>query len=214
MEDPPVPFGRCETLVVGLTGSIATAEMPTYLRLLRQVFAQRIVVLMTASAQRFLLPEVAARFAGGPVLCDGFDASSGFAVPHIEIGRIADLVAVVPATANILAKAAHGLCDDLLSTTLVATRAPVVFFPAMNEVMWNNPVVQRNAGILRELGHRVVEPVKGLEIADLQETAGTVPPFGWLLRELRAAMRPPESVGDTTRAPEQVDGDHGYADVG
>jgi phosphopantothenoylcysteine synthetase/decarboxylase len=179
----------CNTLVLGVTGSIAAAETPSLVRRLRDEVSRDVHVILTRAARRFVSRRALSLYSDHPVLCDLFDRSGEMRVPHVELARRADLLLVAPATANTLAKCAHGLCDDLLSTTIVACRAPVVLAPNMNEAMWTSPVVRRNVALLRELGHRVVEPTWGFEIADGLPTFGAMPPFGDLVKALEGALR-------------------------
>jgi phosphopantothenoylcysteine synthetase/decarboxylase len=182
---PPV---TCDTLVIAVTGSVGVLSMPAYVRLFRAALARDVYVIMSRSAQRFITPYSFALYTDHPVFCDTFEQHEGFKVPHIDLARRADLLLVAPATANILARCAHGICDDLISTTVVACQAPVVFVPSMNEIMWRSRVVQRNAALLRELGHHVIEPAMGFEIADNKPTFGAMPPFVEILEALTAIL--------------------------
>lgn len=178
----------CNTLVLGVSASIAAAETPSLVRRLRDGVTRDVHVILTRPARRFVSRRALELYSGHPVLCDMFDRAKGMRVAHVELARRADLLLVAPATANTLAKCAHGLCDDLLSTTIVACRAPVVLAPNMNEAMWTSPVVRRNVVLLRELGHRIVEPTWGVEIADGLPTFGAMPPFDELLKVLKGAL--------------------------
>lgn len=179
----------CNTLVLGVTASIAAAETPTLVRRLRGVVARDVYVILTRNARRFVSRRALELYSGHPVLCGSFDRAEGMRVPHVELARRADLLLVAPATANTLAKCAHGLCDDLLSTTIVACQAPIVIAPNMNEAMWTSLVVRRNVATLRELGHHIVEPTWGFEIADGLPTFGAMPPFDEVVKVLEGALR-------------------------
>ena len=188
LEEAEVRKEGGRTVVIGATGSVGVAVLPTYIRLIRQTLADEVFVVMTEAATRFMPPYTLEIFSGNPVLTNPFEAPPGLKVPHIELGRRAALYLVAPATANILAKGAAGICDDLVSTLLVSTRAPVVFVPSMNGVMWESPVVQRNVATLRELGHTVLEPVEGFEVADGSPTQGAMPSPVELLQSLNAIL--------------------------
>ncbi|MBI2648975.1 MAG: bifunctional 4'-phosphopantothenoylcysteine decarboxylase/phosphopantothenoylcysteine synthetase, partial [Thaumarchaeota archaeon] len=106
-------------------------------------------------------------------------------VPHAELTRSADLFLIMPATANIIGKAVNGICDDLISTSIVACQAPVVFVPSMNEVTWSNKAVQQNTQKLKTLGYYVLEPTCGYEITDMKQTFGAMPTFASILEQLK-----------------------------
>lgn len=151
-------------ILLGITGGIAAYKAAEVARLLtRQGQAVRCV--LTEAGARFITPLTLASLTGQPVFGANPDLNEWRANPvveHIDLARWADLVAVVPATADILGKTANGLAPDLLSTVLLATRAPVLWAPAMNTAMWAHPAVQANVARLRGWGHHVVEPVEGL----------------------------------------------------
>jgi phosphopantothenoylcysteine decarboxylase len=115
---------------------------------------------MTESATRLVGPKTFEALSGRPVRTDTFEFGPG-PHPHIELAEAAELVCVAPATANILAKAACGLADDLLSTLLLSFAGPVIFAPAMNNHMWEKPAVQRNVSRLRDDGYLFVDPEEG-----------------------------------------------------
>ncbi len=150
---------------MGVTGSIAAYKAAELASLLSKAGAD-VHVIMTASAQKFVAPATFATLTGNPVQTDLFAGTDGLGgaggplLPHIELAK-ADLLVVAPATANILAKAAHGLADDLLSAALLAAPGPVLFCPAMNVHMYRNPATQANLAALKKYGHHVLEPGKG-----------------------------------------------------
>ncbi|WP_437980261.1 flavoprotein [Sorangium sp. So ce117] len=188
----------CNTLVLGITGSVAAAEAPALIRHLRRELARDVFVILSRTARKFVVPRVVALHSGHPVLSDIFDEAETMKVPHVELARRADLLLVAPATAHVLAKCAHGLCDDLLTTTIVACRAPVVFAPNMNDAMWASPVVKRNVAMLRELGHHIIEPTWGFEVADGSPSFGAMPPFDNLVKtlgDLLSRVRRAEKAG-------------------
>ena len=195
----------CETLVLGVTGSVAAAEAPVLIRKLRDEVCSDVHVILTRTARRFVSRRALELYAGRPVLRDLFDTAPGMRVAHVALAERANVVLVAPATANVLAKCAHGLCDDLLSTTLVATHAPVVLAPNMNQAMWTSRVVQRNVALVRELGHRVVEPAWGYEIADGLPSFGAMPPFRELQKALAEALASAAGGRNPERAPPAAD---------
>ncbi len=151
-------------LLLGITGSIAAYKSADLARLLTRE-GHEVRCVLTEAGARFIPALTLASLTGQPVHGANPQLNEWRPSPvveHIDLARWADLVAVVPATADIMGKTAHGLADDLLSTVLLATRATVLWAPAMNTGMWENPAVQANVARLRELGHRFVEPSEGL----------------------------------------------------
>lgn len=149
-------------IIVGVTGGIAAYKAAELVSLLgRQGHAVRCI--MTGAAQQFITPLTLQTLSGNPVYTDLFSLSEEpeWQVEHIGLARWADCVLIVPASADFIGKVAHGLADDLLSTCVMATAAPVYFAPAMNDQMYANPLVQRNIQLLREAGYRFVDPVVG-----------------------------------------------------
>jgi phosphopantothenoylcysteine decarboxylase/phosphopantothenate--cysteine ligase len=174
----------CERLVIAVTGSPAALVMPQTVLMARQALASEVRVIMSRAAQRFVRPYTMRLFSGGWVHTETHSVAGGLLVPHVELTQDADLLLVMPATANAIAKAAHGLCDDLVSSAIAACPAPVALVPAMNGAMWANRAVQRNVAIARELGYHVVEPRAGVQLADLREAVGEMPPLEHILDEL------------------------------
>ncbi|MDP1832700.1 MAG: bifunctional phosphopantothenoylcysteine decarboxylase/phosphopantothenate--cysteine ligase CoaBC [Geothrix sp.] len=150
-------------IILGITGGIAAYKSAELARLLANQ-GHRVRCILTEAGARFITPLTLTSLTGEP--CYGANPDQGEwraspSIEHIELARWADLVAVAPATANILGKAANGLASDLLSTVLLATRAPVLWAPAMNTGMWEHPAVQANMARLRSFGHAVVDPGEG-----------------------------------------------------
>jgi len=149
-----------KTIVLGITGGIAAYKAATLCSKLVQGGAE-VRVIMTESAAKFITPLTLQTLSRHPVHTDTFDERDPAVVSHIELADSADLVVVAPATANIVAKLAHGLADDMLSTTLLATTAPVIVAPAMNVHMYAHPAVEHNMQLLAQRGVRFVEPGTG-----------------------------------------------------
>ncbi|MDH6461224.1 phosphopantothenoylcysteine decarboxylase/phosphopantothenate--cysteine ligase [Micromonospora sp. A200] len=145
-------------IVLGVGGGIAAYKACELLRLFTES-GHRVRVVPTASALRFVGAPTWAALSGQPVADDVW--SDVHEVPHVRLGQRADLVVVAPATADLLAKAAHGLADDLLSNTLLTARCPVVLAPAMHTEMWEHPATVANVATLRSRGVRVIEPAVG-----------------------------------------------------
>ncbi|MEV4706934.1 bifunctional phosphopantothenoylcysteine decarboxylase/phosphopantothenate--cysteine ligase CoaBC [Actinoplanes sp. NPDC049316] len=145
-------------VVLGVCGGIAAYKACELLRLFTES-GHAVRVVPTASALRFVGAPTWAALSGRPVATEVWD--DAHEVPHVRIGRHADLVVVAPATADILAKAAHGIADDLLTNTLLTATCPVVFAPAMHTEMWENAATQANVATLRSRGIVVIEPAVG-----------------------------------------------------
>lgn len=149
-----------KTVILGVTGCIAAYKAVEVMRgLQREGAAVRVV--MTRSAQRFVAPLTFEALSGQAVVTDMFRRGQNLAIEHIHAAQEADVLAVVPATANILGKFAHGIADDFLSTLYLSCPAPVVLAPAMNVEMWRHPAVQANAELLRARGDVLVDPEAG-----------------------------------------------------
>ena len=149
-----------KTVVLCVTGGIAAYKAADLTSMLRQAGAQ-VRVLMTESATQFIAPMTFETLSGYRTVVDTFDRSFAWEVEHISLAKAADVFVIAPATANVIAKAAHGIADDMVTTTLLATRAPVVVAPAMNTGMYDNPVTQQNLRTLRERGFHIIDPAAG-----------------------------------------------------
>ena len=156
--DFPVLDGK--RILVVITGGIAAYKALELIRRLRDAKAQTRVI-MTKGAENFVTPLSVATLAGERVFQDLFDLTDETEIGHITLARDCDLVVVAPATANIIAKMAHGLADDLASTALLATDRPILIAPAMNFRMWDHPATQANLAQLRARAVAVVGPASG-----------------------------------------------------
>ena len=153
-------MSETKTIAIGVSGGIAAYKVTDLVsRLVKKGF--QIEVIMTEAARELMAPLTFSTLCGRPVHCEMFREQSNGEVEHIAIGDRADLMVIVPATANIIAKAAHGIADDLLSTVILAADSPVMYFPAMNTRMWEHPVQQENIAKLRSLGFEVIDPEEG-----------------------------------------------------
>lgn len=150
--------GRRILLIIA--GGIAAYKSLDLIRRLRDAGAQ-VRCVMTAGAQQFVTPLAASALSGDKTYTDLFDREDEAAIGHIRLAREADCVVVAPATANLMARMAHGLADDLATTVLLATRLPVLIAPAMNPAMWAHPATRRNLATLRADGVHVVGPATG-----------------------------------------------------
>ena len=150
---------RC--VVLGVTGGIACYKSCELVSRLVKAGVD-VYVIMTENATKLVQPLTFQTLSKHPVAVDTFQPVNAFEVEHIALAQRADLFVIAPATANILAKLANGIADDMLSTTALATKAPMLIAPAMNTAMYDNPVTQRNMRTLAELGYRFIEPREAL----------------------------------------------------
>ena len=147
-------------IVIGITGSIAAFKVAGWVSTLSKEGAD-VSVVMTESACHFVAPLTFSALSGKAVITDMFTAEETHCISHVELGQSADMLLIAPATANTIAKLAHGLADDILSTTVLAADCPVLIAPAMNSLMFENPVTKKNITILQELGYTVIDPAYG-----------------------------------------------------
>jgi len=147
-------------VIVGITGGIAAYKGADLVRRLQEAGSE-VRVVMTAAATQFITPLTLQALSGHPVHLHLLDSASESAMGHIELARWADAIVVAPATADFMAKLAHGFADDLLSTLCLASQSPLVLAPAMNHVMWGQAATQDNRRLLEERGIRIVGPAEG-----------------------------------------------------
>lgn len=147
-------------VVVGVSGGVAVYKALDVISRLRKKDVE-VHVIMTKSATEFVTPLSFQSLSQNMVITDMFAEPKAWEIQHISLAKKADLMLIVPATANIIGKVANGIADDMLSTTIMATKAPVVFCPAMNTNMYENPIVQRNINLLKELSYEFIEPASG-----------------------------------------------------
>lgn len=147
-------------VVVGVSGGVAVYKALDVISRLRKKDVE-VHVIMTKSATEFVTPLSFQSLSQNMVITDMFAEPKAWEIQHISLAKKADLMLIVPATANIIGKVANGIADDMLSTTIMATKAPVVFCPAMNTNMYENPIVQRNINLLKEFGYEFIEPASG-----------------------------------------------------
>ncbi len=149
-----------KTVILGVTGSIAAYKAANLASLLKKQHAD-VHVIMTRNAMQFIHPITFETLTGNKCLVDTFDRNFQYEVEHVELAKRAEIAVVAPATANVMAKLAHGLADDMLTTTLLACRCPKLLAPAMNTRMYENPITQDNEAILKKYGWKIIEPAVG-----------------------------------------------------
>lgn len=149
-----------KTVVLGVSGGIAAYKIPNLASMLKKQHAD-VEVILTENACNFITPTAFEALTGNKCLVDTFDRNFQFQVEHVALARRASLFLIAPATANVIAKVAHGIADDMLSTTFLACQAPKLVAPAMNTRMYENPITQDNLEICRKYGMKVIRPVSG-----------------------------------------------------
>lgn len=149
-----------KTVLLGVTGGIASYKSASLASLLVKAGAQ-VHVLMTENAKNFINPITFETLTGHKCVTDTFDRNFEFNVEHVALAKKADLVMIAPATANVIAKLAHGIADDMLTTTVLACRCPKIIAPAMNTAMYENQITQDNMDLLRKYGMEVITPACG-----------------------------------------------------
>ena len=176
-----------------MTGGIAAYKAADLTSKLHQNGAT-VHVLMTESATQFIAPMTFETLSGNRAVVDTFDRSFPWEVEHISLAKAADVFVIAPATANVIAKAAHGIADDMVTTTLLATKAPVVVAPAMNTGMYDNPVTQENLAALRKRGFHIIEPDAG-HLACGDSGRGKLPDTPTLLWGIEKALTEQDLAG-------------------
>ena len=149
-----------KTVVIGVSGGIAVYKTLDVISKLRKL-GVNVNVIMTKSATEFVTPLSFQSLSQNYVVCDMFEDPKTWDVEHISLAKRADVFLIAPATANVIGKIANGIADDMLTTTVMATKAKVLIAPAMNTNMYENPILQRNINTLKELGYNFVEPESG-----------------------------------------------------
>ncbi len=149
-----------KTILLAVTGSIAAYKIAYLASALKKLHAQ-VHVLMTKNATNFINPITFETLTGNKCLVDTFDRNFQFQVEHVSIAKQADAAMIAPASANVIGKLAHGIADDMLTTTIMACRCKKILSPAMNTNMYENPIVQDNLAILEHYGYEVIQPASG-----------------------------------------------------
>ena len=149
-----------KTIVLGVTGGIAAYKSANLASMLVKLHAD-VHVIMTQNATHFITPMTFETLTNNKCIVDTFDRNFSFDVIHISLAKRGDLFVVAPCTANVIGKLAHGICDDMLTTTMLATKAPKLIAPAMNTGMWENPILQDNLTKLQGYGYHIIEPIIG-----------------------------------------------------
>lgn len=181
-----------KTIVLGVTGSIAAYKIANLASMLVKQHAD-VHVIMTRNACNFITPTTFETLTGNKCLVDTFDRNFEFQVEHVSIAKKADVFLVAPASANIIGKMAHGICDDMLTTTIFATKAPKLVAPAMNTGMWENSILQDNLKLLEHYGFGIITPDSG-RLACGDVGSGKMPSEEVLMQHILTAVAMPHDL--------------------
>ena len=177
-------------LIVGVTGSIACYKACDVVSTLRKDEGLSLHVIMTKEATRFVAPLTFQTLSGNRVYSDVFEVPEEWDLLHTSLSSQADLILLCPATLNLIGKLANGICDDLLTCTVFASKAPIVIAPAMNKAMYEHPVTQENIARLKKLSYEFVGPIHG-ELACRQVGMGHVAEVADIVQAVRRRMAGP-----------------------
>lgn len=181
-------------VVLGVSGGIACYKAVELVRLLVKAgYLTRVI--MTRGAMEFVTPLTFQTLSGNPVATETFNLTQESEIGHIRLADSADLLVIAPATANVIGKIANGIADDLLTTVVMATQAPILIAPAMNIHMYENPIVQENLRKLRRLGYHIMEPAEGF-LACGYEGKGRLPEPEALLGEIQRLLSKKDLAGE------------------
>lgn len=181
-----------KTVVLGVTGSIAAYKACDIISGLKKQ-GLNVRVILTEAGAKIITPLALEAMSGAPVVTNMFSREAPWEIEHISLAKAADLFLIAPATANFLAKAAHGIADDMLSTTILATHAPILVAPAMNSAMYLNPVVQENMAILEKRGYGFIRPASG-RLACGDEGVGKLAAVEDIIAAAMAALYPRQDL--------------------
>jgi phosphopantothenoylcysteine decarboxylase / phosphopantothenate---cysteine ligase len=187
-------IGQNKTIVLGVSGGIACYKAVELVRLLTKA-GHRVQVIMTHGAMEFVTPLTFQTLSGNPVASETFNLTQESEIGHINLADCADLFVIAPATANIVGKIANGIADDLLSTVVMATQAPVLIAPAMNIHMFENPIVQENLRKLSRVGYHILQPAEGF-LACGYEGKGRLPDPEKIADEVERLLRNKDLSGE------------------
>jgi len=174
-------------IVIGVSGGIASYKVASLVSVLHKEGAS-VQVIMTKHATQFISPLTLQTLSKNKVIVDMFEEDNAEYVGHIHFGQDCDLIVIVPATANIIGKAANGIADDMLTSTIIAANKPIIFVPSMNEVMYQNPIVQDNIAKLQKYGYHFLQPDNGM-LACGVIGKGKLPKTELIIEEMKKVLK-------------------------
>jgi len=172
-------------ILLGVCGGIAAYKSAEVIERLKK--KNEIKVVMTPNSAHFITPLTLQTLSGNPVYSELFVLPKEWEIVHISLAEWAEIILVLPATANIIGKVSSGIADDLLSTIIMATTSPVIFAPAMNKNMWKNAILQENVKKLKRAGYHFIEPVTGL-LASGEKGIGHLAPVEKIVKEVKRRL--------------------------
>ena len=175
-----------KNIILGVSASIAIYKSCDIIRQIQKKFGS-VTVVMTKESEELIRPIVFQSLSGNKVYSGLFDSAGTWEIEHISLAKKADLILLAPATANIIAKLAAGICDDLLTCVILATKAPVLIAPAMNENMYSNKVTQDNISKLKKLGYVFIGPQEG-KLACGEIGAGCLADIGTIIKKVESSF--------------------------
>ncbi len=171
-------------LLVCVTGAISATVTPVYIAQMRKRWNCAVQVFMTKNSKNFVTECALHAHSGQSVISDNFQLEGSMIVPHIKFSTEAEILLVMPATANIISKAAHGICDDLVSSTILARKKTIIFVPSMNENMWTNMILEENIAKLKRCGYHFIQPQDGIEVQGLIKSRGAMAVIDTIISEV------------------------------
>ncbi len=165
-----------QRILIGITGSIVTVGIHNYLMEIQKFYSCEINIILSNAASKLITPQSLSYFIDGEIFNDSFQNSKKYKIPHVHLAEWADLILIMPATANIIGKLANGIADDLISLTLLAAECPVVICPNMNGKMYSKNSVQRNVNQLKDDGYMIMESNDVVfQLSNSKNVKGTMP---------------------------------------
>jgi len=174
-------------ILLGVCGGIAAYKVADVIQKLKRRKKYEIKVVMTENSKCFITPLTLETLSGNPVYSELFVLPKEWEITHISLAKWADLLLIIPATANIIGKTVSGIADDLLSTVIMAITSPVLFAPAMNKNMWKNLILRENVKRLKKIGYHFIEPISGI-LANGEEGIGHLALLGKIVEEIEKRL--------------------------
>ena len=176
-----------KTIIVGITGSIAAYKACDLVSRLKKK-GHNIICVMTREAEEFITPLTLETLSENKTYRDMFKLPEKRNAVHVSLAKIADMIVISPATANIIGRLASGICDDLLTSTVISSKSPILIAPAMNDNMYKHKITQRNIGELKKIGYKFVDPIRG-HLACGYVGLGHIADLGQIIKEIDKILK-------------------------